>query len=65
MNREAHENSGLNSVDAASREFPDRVIFVQRKEVCMSTPGCSPLVTRLTLLRWIFAPANSTKRAAK
>jgi DNA-binding winged helix-turn-helix (wHTH) protein len=46
MNREAHENSGLNSVDAASREFPDRVIFVQRKEVCMSTPGCSPLVTR-------------------
>src|SRR5712671_1239940 len=46
MNREAHENSGLNSVDAASREFPGRVIFVQRKEVCMSTPGCSPLVTR-------------------
>src|SRR5467141_989911 len=44
MNCELQGNRGLN--DAPHPCNQRRVIFVQRTEVCMSTPGCSPLVIR-------------------
>jgi DNA-binding winged helix-turn-helix (wHTH) protein len=47
MDEEVQENRGFSPVDTPPHVyFQSRVIFVQRREVGMATPGCSTLVLR-------------------
>jgi len=63
MNR-GQENSGLSLVDPRSANFQRRVIFVQRTEVCMSTP-LFPSCIRFDAFEVDLRAVNSTKAGRK
>src|SRR3989442_13535878 len=66
MYYEVQENSRLTLVGGPGRVFPEPVLYSCDGERFVWRRLAAPLQSyALTFLRWIFAPANSTKRDAK